>query len=351
MPPTDLIGLGIKAAEKIAANASQASGIRRSLINDIPEIFAGQDKRSIALYNRAIEMAPSQSVLEQLAETRKVATELSQARIERIKPNELRSLTYPSAVDLSHPDKQETTAAFLQILPNDNKRLLRRISTQLVSNNLFKTVPVSTLGLTSFSTDMFEDQGVFRSKKFKKPDLEVETSLRQAVLYGHLVKVTLSEYAGDAIATVFGGATHMQQLTREINSSKQLCASLQMALSERAILGDKDWHPYNIRVLNTRFERVFKNIDVDERARMGSTPELCHAFNEPIFDFDRQPLDHSITSRIGRFVDAYGGHRGRQMFADLQMAPQEIDDTLSRAQWFVDHQTLPPITLYDPGLD
>jgi hypothetical protein len=74
-------------------------------------------------------------------------------------------------------------------------------------------------------------------------------------------------------------------------------------------------------------------------AHSSHIPSLRRVFSAP--ELTNRPLAPSTVSRTGRFVDTYDSKMGRSMLQNLQVDSDGFDSALTRAQWFVDHKTLP----------
>jgi len=337
--------LGAKALDEVVA-----PGIEKALSADLPEIFGGNGRLGSALFRRAVELAPDTLARKQLVGMQAVATRLSTVGIENIRPYYDSNLiiSSPAYADLITADGTRSSG-FLHILGEEPfastsrqfQRLRTDVPTQFISANLFNTVPKSAVREFSLSADMFADRSFFakRAAQARNDSWQID-ALERSARSGNPVKVIVSNNAGKTVYEEFARSDRHRSMRDPIKEmeSMGLGQASKKAIVDREIIGDSD-HNWTNFTFVVDSEPTIHNIDLEKAFTTNSKPTLRDFWLRPL---SRQILGSSMVSHIGRFVDAYGTRQGFQILEDLQMYPPEIDGVLSRAQWFVDHKTLPP---------
>ena len=343
-----MIETGVKLGEE--AVTAVAPDLGKALVANLPEIFGGGGKLDKALFDKALELAPNNFVKEQLVGMRDAATTLRQARLSNMRPIH-GELSDPTRANFVSADGT-TGSAFVHSSRLFSKSFSEgdRVPTQLISANLFNTVPPSMGRQLTFSSDMFADPTIFKRtvEKLNAPYLQSLKGtplfeLRRDIVEGRPVQAIVSKDAGAPISKTFDGTwARCPELIKQTESSSNLRSALHKTLIDREVIGDTDGNIGNFTLSQSGGKPSIGNIDFEYSFRAGSQPLLRKIFIDPALV--GQKLEPSTASHIGQFVDAYSTSPGRQLLEDLGMHPAKIDGVLNRAQWFADNKTLPVLT-------
>lgn len=351
VPNLELIGGGLKAGAEAVREIARS--FSRSVSDEMPEIFGGYGRLDERIFQRALELAADTNAQRQLAEMQAAADRLKNSRVESVIPVRY-VFSEPLRADLLSADGTKTSG-YLHILDEESfsvssPRVRKNVPAQLISANLFGTVPNSALRKLSFSPEMLANRGLMSSRKEfweHRELLEKRNSLRQfhierSVWEGKPVNVIVSDDAGKSLDDLFAcGWGPCPELIRRSENNPDLHRALQKTIVDREVIGDTDPNGDNLTFRNEPTEPVIGNIDLERAFQKERWPALRLVFRDEYFSGQR--LDSAIVSRIGSFVDAYGQAQGRQLMQDLLMEPKEIEGVLARAQWFADHKRLPAI--------
>ncbi|HEY9713108.1 MAG TPA: hypothetical protein V6C72_06540 [Chroococcales cyanobacterium] len=314
----------------------------------------GDSTQSLSSLKTLLKLSPDDLALDRMLDTDGIRTGLATGRISGVEPFTWKFLEGRVAFgDLQAADG-EVQPVFIHALGEPNgtlwegasDRLRKTTAGQLISTNLFDTVPKSVVRDLRFEPSILTSQAAQLDRLPQLRDAVARSdaeSFLSRILSKQPVTSMVTQDVGDSLtaAPQFEGLSQAQ-ITRELESAPQTAEPFERAIVEREILGDGDGRLENFTISGDPEQQKIWNVDLEQAFGENRIPAWDNAY--PYHDLAGQPLQADTVAQVNRFLRTYGTDTGRAAMRNAGLTAPEADATVARARWFAQNQIYPRLT-------